>query len=395
MAWVIGRAVVRGELDNTIEGLTTGRIWLLGGAAPLELELHGDCWRDLAGSRVEFENPAPEFDPDLLAGLAGSQRGLVGDMTASRRSRGGIGPGQWQRAEAAGADPDAWRNCLYIEWFSEANGRVVIESDQFEVHPCEPHWRMDADAEQAQKIANLQAMRDYLAGVIRRQSEREAANANGELSEREWEDRLAESERLTDAYQEALEKYVDEADAEQKEAFVMGWDGLLGALADQHESGHRGGRAAEPPPVEWLDPAGGVDEEVDDWDADGPFAEDEAGHPLQELAEELAVRASDLMPLERPTGSPAARLVSQLVEVSAKLAGALDHSEEGYQPETGYVLAVLKRCLQRLGDAIEACAELVAGEDDPDHLLALQALHRDLLVARDDLLELCRELRSS
>ena len=81
MAWRIEQAVVRGEIDNTVEGLTTGRIWLAGCEAPLELKLEGDCWRDLAGTRLEFVNPNPEPCAETC-GLAVNQTGVVGDMTA-------------------------------------------------------------------------------------------------------------------------------------------------------------------------------------------------------------------------------------------------------------------------------------------------------------------------
>ncbi len=97
---------------------------------------------------------------------------------------------------------------------------------------------MDEDAEEAQKLANLNAMRDFMAQLIRR---REAtgrrADGDGELDEFAWEERLKESDRLTDAYQEVLEKYMEDADSERKEAFVMGWDGLLDALAERDEAG--------------------------------------------------------------------------------------------------------------------------------------------------------------
>ena len=67
MAWRIDEAVTRGEIDNTVEGRTTGRIWLAGRDAPLVLDLEGDCWRDLAGTRLRFENPTPEAVPDSAA----------------------------------------------------------------------------------------------------------------------------------------------------------------------------------------------------------------------------------------------------------------------------------------------------------------------------------------
>src|SRR5664279_5431304 len=76
MAWRIEQAVIRGEIDNTVEGRTTGRIWLAGCDAPLQLSLDGDCWRDLAGTRLHFENPEPRPGPET-AGLAVDQTGLI------------------------------------------------------------------------------------------------------------------------------------------------------------------------------------------------------------------------------------------------------------------------------------------------------------------------------
>ncbi len=86
MAWRIDEAVIRGEIDNTVEGRTTGRIWLAGRDEPLTLMLVGDCWRDLAGTRLRFENPSPKAVPDSAA-LEANQTGIVGDMTASRKSK--------------------------------------------------------------------------------------------------------------------------------------------------------------------------------------------------------------------------------------------------------------------------------------------------------------------
>jgi len=138
MAWVIGQAVVRGEIDNTVEGLTTGRIWLHGRNDPLVLRLHGDCWRDLAGCRMEFRNPKPEAGPPIR--LDSHQHGLVGDITASWRTRKRPGPENCPELSFDDDNPDAWRNCLYIEWFSNTDGRVLIESDQFEIHFGQAHF---------------------------------------------------------------------------------------------------------------------------------------------------------------------------------------------------------------------------------------------------------------
>lgn len=79
MAWRIDEQVIRGEIDNRVRG----RLWLVGRKEPLELELAGDCWRDLAGRCLEFVNPGPKNRASDT--LTTDQKGVVGDITASRK----------------------------------------------------------------------------------------------------------------------------------------------------------------------------------------------------------------------------------------------------------------------------------------------------------------------
>ena len=396
MAWRIDDAVTSGEIDNTVEGRTTGRIWLAGCDSPLELSLDGDCWRDLAGTRLRFQNPNPRALPDVR-NLDPDQSGVIGDMTASRRVKATVvDEAETERLmETQQPVPFEWRNTLYLEWFSHHNGRVVIESSRFSLQISAHHWQMDEDAEQAQKLANLQAMRDFMALVIRRREPAAGESPDKEMDEYEWEERLKESDRLTDAYQEVLEKYMDDPDSERKEAFVMGWDGLLDALAESEEE--FGGPMDSLPFDE--DESGfdqhGDDDVWDDEDEMGDFErEDMDEHPLHARARELAMRAMDLVEREAEPESPAYRLVSNLLEVSGKLAGALNGRNSGFEPETGYVLAVLKRCLNWLNEAVGACQELMAAEDDPDQLAALAHLRASAFEIRDGITELRRELKS-
>src|SRR5690348_609183 len=83
MAWRIDDMVIRGEIDNRTRDRVTGRIWFVGRDAPVELDLAGNAWRDLAGRRLEFVNPAPK--PGKLEGFAARQAGAIGDCTASRK----------------------------------------------------------------------------------------------------------------------------------------------------------------------------------------------------------------------------------------------------------------------------------------------------------------------
>ena len=378
MAWRIDEAVVRGEIDNTVEGKTTGWLWLLGREQPVELDLTGDCWRDLAGTKLRFRNPEPK--PQASTDLESPQKGVVGDMTASRKNKVPLVSGEEFAAMYAARQqiPFCWKNTLYLEWFSETNGRVVIETCDFALELSEHVWEMDDDAEEAQKLANMQAMRDFMNLLVRRiePTDRPGDDGDDEEDEFQWEERLKESDRLADAYQEVLEKYLDDPDAERKEAFAMGWDGLLEALAEENET---------PEPVE----ATWQPEESDDenWDEDADMRQ----HPLQAKAQELVIRGIDLT---RAGGEhPAApALNSALMQVAGKLAGALNGD---YERETGYVLAMLKRCLGWQNDALAACSELISAADDNDHSRALEALKDTIFEIREEIVNLRKELKEN
>jgi hypothetical protein len=398
MAWRIEEAVVHGEIDNTVEGRTTGRVWLNGRDEPLILSLDGDCWRDLAGTRLQFENPAPQPAGDADS-LDVDQAGIVGDMTASRKCRvPTVGEEEFHDLYQNEREiPYEWRNTLYLEWFSEINGRVVIESSSF-ILSISPHeWEMDEDEEDAQKLANLNSMRDFMAQVIRRRDpEGPEPDVSAGLDEFAWEERLKESDRLTDAYQEVLEKYMEDSDSERKEAFVMGWDGLLDALAEREESGGDDypGEDKEYGSQEDEEDSFGDDEDNDGFgDSDGEKYGDEEDHPLQAKAQELAMRAMDVIQRDAGPGSPSYQLVSNLLQVSGKLAGVLHGRSSGLEPEAGFVLAVLKRCLNWLNEAVGACQLLIAQEHDPDQRAALEHLRSSAFEIRDGIVELRRELK--
>lgn len=391
MAWRIEEAVTRGEIDNTVEGRTTGRIWLAGRDEPLILTLEGDCWRDLAGTRLWFENPAPQPMSDSAA-LDSTQTGIVGDMTASRKVKvPTVDDEELHRLYQNHAEiPCEWRNTLYLEWFGEINGRVVIESSSYVLKISAHEWAMDEDAEEAQKLANLNAMRDFMAQLIHRRDACDSGAESSALDEFAWEERLKESDRLTDAYQEVIEKYMEDADSERKEAFVMGWDGLLDALAERDEASdaYPGEHPSYDPQA---DPSG---EDDDTLDPDDEFFDDAVEeHPLQVQAQELAMRAMDVVQQDSKPGTPAYQLVTCLLQVSGKLAGALNGYTGESEPEPGFVLAILKRCLNWLNEAVGACQQLMAAENDPDQLAALAHLRCSAFAIRDGIVELRRELK--
>ncbi|MDB6115386.1 MAG: hypothetical protein JWQ62_2331 [Lacunisphaera sp.] len=206
MAWRIDEAVIRGEIDNRARGCTTGRIWFAGRAEPIALELAGNCWRDLAGRRLEFTNPEPKSGD--LGALAAMQSGRVGDITASRKVKVPDIPREQIGEYYAAKKPFPWHwgNSLYLEWFSEANGRVIIESAGYELRIIgAPTWEMTEAGEMAQRRANSEAMTGFLG-----QMDKAVADAPA-YEDTEWNEKpqteeeaermQARSDRLTDRIQ--------------------------------------------------------------------------------------------------------------------------------------------------------------------------------------------------
>jgi hypothetical protein len=163
MAWRIDEQLTHGEIDNRQKDRLTGRIWFYGRDEPIELDLTGNPWADLAGHVLRFRNPVPK--PGSTDGLSTRQVGTVGDITASRKVRipdcseeefikcyEERRPFSWH-----------WANSLYLEWFSHTDGRVVIESGTYEMEiDPEPAWKMNAGDEQAQRIRNAEALTDFM-----------------------------------------------------------------------------------------------------------------------------------------------------------------------------------------------------------------------------------------
>jgi hypothetical protein len=58
------------------------------------------------------------------------------------------------------------------------------------------------------------------------------------------------------------------------------------------------------------------------------------------------------------------------------------------------VLAILKRCLNWLNEAVGACQEIMTHEEDADQLAALAHLRSSIFEIRNGIIELRRELKS-
>jgi hypothetical protein len=160
MAWRFTNLVEGGEIDNTVRGRVAGWIRLTGRAERLPLELRGDCRPDLAGWRfriVRIDPVPPWAEPVNIDGLASEQVGRAGDITADRILRHYDCPVEELLARIAAGEPPPteWRKTLYLEWYSDRNGRVVIQSTRLRAERIgerafeltkEDHRRKDEEA---------------------------------------------------------------------------------------------------------------------------------------------------------------------------------------------------------------------------------------------------------
>ncbi len=422
MAFRLDQAIVRGELDNTEQGHLRGRIWLEGRAEPLTLDLEGDAWRDVAGARITFTNHEPRRQKNQ-GDLKPAQHGIVGDITVSKKVKQiTASDEEWQRCMEDGKQPPyEWRNSLYIEWFSEENGRVVIESADFELQITEFTWQMDEAEEQAQQFANLNAMRNWLATIIQRPEKKDDDDEDGfeedeeiPISEAEWEESLKLSDRLTDAHMEAMDKYADDDDDETKVAFVMGWDHMLDMMAQAQENSGKPQTADQSPSMEDFeddddDPEDAGEEwkaeaedDSDDDDAFADYMEERRSHPLQKTAHKLVTRIlRDLRDEDRDEGieseearnTPLSRFISNTMSISGKLAGALSTRRFAEGSDAGYTLAILKRCLNWSNEALSGLNDLLADAMWEDRHTLFSEYKRELHVVRDGITDLRQEIR--
>jgi hypothetical protein len=391
MALRLDNAVIRGEIDNTSRGNVRGRLWLVGREEPVVLDLRGDAWRDVAGTRLSFVNPHPEAQ-SAADTLLPKQKGYVGDITASQKIQiepdAGIEPGT-----AAGE----WCNSLYLEWFSEENGRVFIESSDFEISVSEWLWEMDDAAEELQKTANLHTMRGWLAGIIRRPEPGTIDDDDFDDSEESWEESLKQSDRLGDAHMEALEKYGEDGFDDERISFVMGWDHMLGGGSSSV------GAAEEEDDDEeaWL-PAADLMPDDDDGDGEGEFIDEDSPdcHPLQKRSHDLVVRLLTEIDEERMENRQTSegdtsldRFIRNTMNISGKLAGALGIRGFGGSRNKGYTLAILRRCLNWANEALAALNELSESPAWQSRLDLLAEFRAELFALRDGMTDLRRELR--
>lgn len=174
MAWRPYENLIDGELDNRTPGKVTGWMrFFRRGKSPLRVtfDLAGDFHEDIRGAVIRLRNPEPSDRSEQLGregtymeGFARVQRGTVGDITAGIPlspwtdelaenlmaqneilwdENGVTGPEREERRREfarryrehieAGDLYYPYVSYPYVEWYSDRNGRVVLELDPSQV----------------------------------------------------------------------------------------------------------------------------------------------------------------------------------------------------------------------------------------------------------------------
>jgi len=396
MAFRIHDSVVRGEIDNRVKGIVRGKIWVEGRAEPVILELKGNAWPDLAGCLLTFTNPQERFPHPHLDSLDPVQRGSIGDLTASRKVRVFDVPLEkaLEMIRRKEKPPEHMANSLYLEWFSEANGRVVIESADYELTISAPEWRMtpEEDAERARQAAA--GMDDFMRKLTEaiEQQERGQKHPDEEWNEHDYEKFLKESDARTDKYMELLDQYGDSAEAEAKIAKEMGWldedqtdDGQERMSIEEINAICEAG-ANQPPPE--PDPQ----REGIDWvrTEDGDLR-----HPLQHRCFESAMKfwhQADELGLDKSADKDLGQFIFEFQTTGAKLAGALNGIARGAGfTDAAFTVAYLKRALDHLHKS-QAGLEAVAPRKLLPETMVAEA-RKEMFEIREGILHLMDELR--
>jgi hypothetical protein len=381
MALRLCSEILHGELENRHPSRTTGILHLVGHKETLTLELVGNPWRDLAGHRVVFKNPSPGPAREATSRLVKKQTGRVGDITASRKVK--VLDCPLEELSALHREnrpiPHHWANSLYLEWFGDTNGRIVVEATGFEISiDPEPAWIMTPEDETAQHEANQSAMLDFANslgtafanGLVELPAIDESDDGPQSRLEAEADSEAARMNLLLDRIQARMLR--EDADPED---FDEIWDEERERL--RIERGE-----PEPPPLTPEQEAA-MDARIDELNAlsneaihdqadNPPFGESE-DHPLVEKARDLAIsmhhaaEAAGWIPEGSPPEHPLNEAWSCIATASAKLAGALNiHDPEDWPPEplfAGHALHRLKTARRFLRDALLAIETAAA-----DHL---------------------------
>ena len=161
MLLCLDSSIISGYLSNEVPGLVTGMLHLAGQDRPLRVELTGNFLRDIAGCRIELQNPIPEANVEQLKQLSDHQTGYVGQMTASHRV---LRVPRSRRQAGPFTEPAGLKNMLMLEWYNRDQQRVLIQSWHLHLTVSAPRWQLSLPAEKAQIRQNRARRKQFLLG---------------------------------------------------------------------------------------------------------------------------------------------------------------------------------------------------------------------------------------
>jgi hypothetical protein len=372
MAWRLNQMVVRGVLDNREKGKVTGALWLTGHESPVRLELEGNCEDDLAGSLVEFSNRTPRPDPSI--GKFCDQVGTAGNITASRKVRAIPADVRVEELTREFVESAGWSNSLYLEWFSDINGRVVIELLDPEIRISEPVWAFTPEEK-----AERQEQSELSGGFIHMFRVDDGGGEIRQLNEFHYDQALKQFDDYVLRFEKLWERYKDDPDCNEKIADELG--------------------------CTWIDDDAEEDECADGEFPDTPAAQSEAAqypdplwysYPLVIRAKDLCVAVSEFAKSGKcspPVSHLLDELQATLVQGMAKLADGLHGIGSGNEErEPALLIALLKRSLSKYHLAMEVLDQLSHQEAVSDVVPAWRA---ELLGIRQEIVDEMSRLRQS
>ncbi len=363
MAWRIEESVERGEIDNRTRDRVTGKLWLCGRDEPVHIELTGNPWRDLAGQYLRFTNPDPKPLPEKYQNFATDQTGVVGDMTAARKVKILEFPiEELHKYYKTGVPmPYHWGNCLYLEWYSVRNGRVVIEGPewQLQVEP-EAAWQMTKAEEIAQAEANGRALTGFMDMMVEAAEQAEQEDLDDDAPQ-------STAEAEADAEAARMDLLNDRIDARLQREDELNADTLDRIMEEERERlrKERGEPEPEPPTPE---EAAEQNRRIEEMNAaaeealqDGSVDDQNREHPLvthcHDVSRRLrkAIKANAWLPENAHQEHPLHVMQQGLWFASAKLAGALNGDLNDWPPDplfAGDTLVRLKKARSYLADSM-------------------------------------------
>ena len=149
MAWRPYEYIIEGELDNTVPGKVTGWMRFAGFEKAIMFDLEGNFHRDIRGTKIHLVGNGCKEDDEkarkYMQCFSSNQTGKVGDITA-------------------GLPPQDYVAYPYIEWYSDENGRVVLELEPDQIKVIgEPIPAIESDPISRQEQS--QNMIDFLRGL--------------------------------------------------------------------------------------------------------------------------------------------------------------------------------------------------------------------------------------